>query len=688
MFSRLRYAAILALCLVASAWMFSENILEQMNCNPDTVSLGTEIPKLRQLCTTRDFIRANHWIRESLNFRSIGWQTVPSETDRDFAFRVYGRQLWFLRELAGKSGVWVRANPEEKAQFVFGSDSDGTDYRLSAFSLAPTGDLGLLTERSATTGRSRTTLFNVATKQVIKAVNGNVASVNPWSPNGDFFLILYCSTSAIWKFWLTPTVRCELQQHSADKQLVSKADRFEIGDLAKIWYRPSASYVDQTRVLVRLYEDVSSTQTGFLVNFSSAKDDRIKKLFARDERVEWSLVVAPSNLLLIDKDRDDRQRVRTLSIATGLKTTVATNLDKDSTWLTATGVAGGTCIEIQKSEARTISCVGSSLGIDKFSAAANQTVEIFDQDESTQCVGIEISVERQLSSREIRCPKSDQSSESAFVYENSGADTAISTGLEYGVSADGTKLPMTVYRRKSTAKAAVPTMLSVYGAYGAVSMGNIPPQILEWVGAGGVWAICHTRGSGFYGQRWHQAGQKYGKLKTVEDAIACAQHLISSGIATSNSLAIMGSSAGGIPAASAAVMRPELFRVVVLRNALLDTTKMRNSQPNIPEFGDPQIRLERESMETFSPYQVLEKKQPCTALPLFVMHAAQDDQQVDYKQTLHFAESLRKCSETPDPIVILERWGGHSLRKRTIADTNAFSSLLDRAIFNQLGFRK
>jgi prolyl oligopeptidase len=97
-------------------------------------------------------------------------------------------------------------------------------------------------------------------------------------------------------------------------------------------------------------------------------------------------------------------------------------------------------------------------------------------------------------------------------------------------SHDGTLVPLSILHRKDVRLAgANPTLLSGYGAYGAVSSMRFEPTELAWLERGGVLAIAHVRGGGAYGKEWHHAGRKSTKPNTWKDFIACAEHLISAG---------------------------------------------------------------------------------------------------------------------------------------------------------------
>ena len=156
-------------------------------------------------------------------------------------------------------------------------------------------------------------------------------------------------------------------------------------------------------------------------------------------------------------------------------------------------------------------------------------------------------------------------------------------------SHDGAQVPLSIIHRKGLQlDGRNPTLLQGYGAYGSTWEARFDASRLAWLEQGGVIAMANPRGSGVFGQAWYEAGKQATKPNTWRDMIACAEHLIAQRYASPATLAIEGTSAGGITSGSAATERPDLFVAVVLRVGVLDAVRMElesNGPPNIPEFG-------------------------------------------------------------------------------------------------------
>ncbi len=155
-------------------------------------------------------------------------------------------------------------------------------------------------------------------------------------------------------------------------------------------------------------------------------------------------------------------------------------------------------------------------------------------------------------------------------------------------SADGTQVPLSIVHGKDLPRdGSSPTWLRGYGAYGRSEKPFFVPQLLAWLERGGVFAVCHARGGGERGDEWHRAGMLLQKQHTIDDVIACAQELTARKISSPETLAIEGSSAGGVAAGGALVQHPELFGAALLRVGLLDTLRIEQSVNvfNVAEFG-------------------------------------------------------------------------------------------------------
>jgi oligopeptidase B len=177
-------------------------------------------------------------------------------------------------------------------------------------------------------------------------------------------------------------------------------------------------------------------------------------------------------------------------------------------------------------------------------------------------------------------------------------------------AADGVRVPISLVARADTPlDGSAPCLLYGYGAYEI----NIDPTFstlrLNLLERGVVFAIAHVRGGGELGRRWYEQGRLEHKPNTFSDFIACAEHLIATGWAAPDRIAIRGGSAGGLLMGAVTNMRPDLWRVVVAEVPFVDvvTTMSDESLPltvtEWEEWGNPVTDPDAyRTMRSYSPY--------------------------------------------------------------------------------------
>ncbi len=158
------------------------------------------------------------------------------------------------------------------------------------------------------------------------------------------------------------------------------------------------------------------------------------------------------------------------------------------------------------------------------------------------------------------------------------------------VSWDGTMIPVSIIMKKGTKlDGKNPTLLIGYGSYGITITPYFDPTALPWLERGGIIAVAHVRGGGWYGAAWHQAGMKATKINTVFDFIAAGQYLVDHHYTSPAHLAGEGGSAGGITIGGAVAWRPDLFAAAIDSHGDTNALRMQftpNGPPNEIEFGN------------------------------------------------------------------------------------------------------
>ena len=160
---------------------------------------------------------------------------------------------------------------------------------------------------------------------------------------------------------------------------------------------------------------------------------------------------------------------------------------------------------------------------------------------------------------------------------------------------DGVEVPISlVYRKGFERNGASPLLLYGYGAYGHSIDPRFSSDRLSLLDRGFVFAIAHIRGGAEMGEVWHDHGKLLEKKNTFSDFIACAEHVIAARYTSSDRLAIMGGSAGGLLMGAVLNMRPELFHAAIAKVPFVDTLNTM-LDPTLPltiaeyeEWGNPE----------------------------------------------------------------------------------------------------
>ena len=156
-------------------------------------------------------------------------------------------------------------------------------------------------------------------------------------------------------------------------------------------------------------------------------------------------------------------------------------------------------------------------------------------------------------------------------------------------STGGARVPLSLaYRKGLKRDGSHPTYLQGYGAYAIDIYPDFETGRFAWLERNGIFAVCHVRGGGWYGEDWHRAGMLATKQHTIDDFIACGRWLVAHHYTAPAHLGAEGTSAGGITVGGALTQAPALFAGVLDVVGVSDALRSEfspNGPPNIPEFG-------------------------------------------------------------------------------------------------------
>jgi prolyl oligopeptidase len=223
---------------------------------------------------------------------------------------------------------------------------------------------------------------------------------------------------------------------------------------------------------------------------------------------------------------------------------------------------------------------------------------------------------------------------------------------EQATSKDGTRVPMTILRRKGQElDGARPVLLTAYGGYGLTLNAEFEANRLLWLEQGGVLAIGHLRGDGDFGETWHRAGILTKRQNAFDDFAACARHLIERKYTSADKLAIEGASNGGLLMGVALTQHPRLFRAAVAQVGIFDILRheLKGRGFDVPEFGTVKEHSHFKAMYAYSPYHHVVDETPYPSV-LFI--TGENDGRVDPSDTWKMAARMQVATSSKRPILL------------------------------------
>lgn len=264
------------------------------------------------------------------------------------------------------------------------------------------------------------------------------------------------------------------------------------------------------------------------------------------------------------------------------------------------------------------------------------------------------------------------------------AIAGIVTRQVFATSPDGTRIPVTLAHREGLDLAVPqPTLLSAYGGFNVVFFSGYYPYLVPFLRAGGVYAFAHTRGGGEYGEPWWEAGRLAFKQNVFDDFAAVAEHLIAAGLTTTDRLAIMGGSNGGLLTAVAANQRPDLYGAVVSLIGVYDLLRgVRDPVTGYVitnEFGDPYDATQGKWLAAYSPCQNVRVGE---RYPATFIGAGERDMRCPPWHARKFAAALQYGQAGEGPVLLaVQPEAGHGPGKPSsvqIANTTAWLAFVMR----------
>ena len=247
-------------------------------------------------------------------------------------------------------------------------------------------------------------------------------------------------------------------------------------------------------------------------------------------------------------------------------------------------------------------------------------------------------------------------------------------------SKDGTRVPMfIVYKNGLQMNGNNPTILYGYGGFNISLTSHFSSTNIVWLESGGIYAQPNLRGGGEYGENWHEAGTKMNKQNVFDDFIAAAEYLITNNYTSSEYLAILGRSNGGLLVGSTMTQRSDLVKVAVPEVGVLDMLRYHQFTAGAgwaADYGTADDSPEMFNyLKKYSPYHSL---QDGVEYPATLVTTADHDDRVVPAHSFKFAARLQAAHSGPNPVLIrIETKAGHG----SVSTTQRIALAADRFAF-------
>ncbi len=233
-------------------------------------------------------------------------------------------------------------------------------------------------------------------------------------------------------------------------------------------------------------------------------------------------------------------------------------------------------------------------------------------------------------------------------------------------SKDGTKIPMFIVHKKGIKlDGNNPTILYGYGGFDISITPGFSISRVPFLENGGIYAVANLRGGGEYGEKWHEAGTKFKKQNVFDDFIFAAKYLIKEKYTSSDKLAIMGRSNGGLLIGACITQQPQLFKVAIPGVGVMDMLRYQNFTIGWAWASDYGRSDDSEEMFKYLlGYSPLHNIKAGVNYPATLATTADHDDRVVPAHTFKFMATLQADNGGENPVLVrIETEAGHGAGK-------------------------
>lgn len=247
------------------------------------------------------------------------------------------------------------------------------------------------------------------------------------------------------------------------------------------------------------------------------------------------------------------------------------------------------------------------------------------------------------------------------------------------ISKDGTRVPISLFKKKSERSRPAPTVLTCYGGFGTSFTPRFSTVATFLVEKGCLYSIAHVRGGSEFGAEWHDTAKRRKKQNAIDDLIAAAEWLVQQGYSTPGRVSVVGGSNSGLLLVAAVMQRPDLFRAAVSVGPLLDMLRYQLFETGsnwVEEYGWADDEEDFRALVRYSPYHNVRSN---TSYPSMLFVSGDADTRCNPMHARKMTARLQAATCSAHPILLDYRptWGHIPVQPLN----NRISAITDRVSF-------